>query len=191
MRQSEAIIQQAKEGDQRAFNRLVALWHHRIYNFAYKYFGGHDMAMEACQRTFIAVYRGLGRLNDVNRFKPWIYRITINMCHEEERKQGRRMVPLDNVSETGSQTIHLSSYGPERSMKQQELNRLLLEALNEINEEQRLVVIMKEYEGLKFREIAEALEVSENTVKSRMYYGLSALRKILTARNITKEVYYE
>ena len=61
----------------------------------------------------------------------------------------------------------------------------------EISEEQRMAVIMKEYEGMKFKEIANALEVSENTVKSRVYYGLTALRKILIAKNISKEVYYE
>jgi len=63
----------------------------------------------------------------------------------------------------------------------------LQEALLELNDEQREVVIMKEYEGLKFREIAEVLNISENTVKSRMYYGLDGLRKILEKRNINKE----
>ena len=57
----------------------------------------------------------------------------------------------------------------------------------ELSEEQREVVIMKEYEGLKFREIAEALHISENTVKSRMYYGLEALKRILERKNINKE----
>ncbi len=56
-----------------------------------------------------------------------------------------------------------------------------------INEDQRAVVIMKEYEGLKFREIAEALNISENTVKSKMYYGLESLKRILEKRNINKD----
>jgi RNA polymerase sigma-70 factor (ECF subfamily) len=59
--------------------------------------------------------------------------------------------------------------------------------LKELSEEQREVVIMKEYEGLKFREIAEVLNISENTVKSRMYYALDGLKKILDKNNITKE----
>ena len=57
----------------------------------------------------------------------------------------------------------------------------------ELSEEQREVVIMKEYEGLKFREIAETLSISENTVKSRMYYGLESLKKILERNKVTKE----
>ena len=76
---------------------------------------------------------------------------------------------------------------PERQLQQAELSDLLQKCLLEISDEQREVVIMKEYEGLKFREIAEALNISENTVKSRMYYGLDGLKKILEKKKITKE----
>ena len=68
------------------------------------------------------------------------------------------------------------------SYTERELADILQEALSELNAEQREVVIMKEYEGLKFREIAEVLNISENTVKSRMYYGLDGLRKILDTK---------
>jgi len=81
---------------------------------------------------------------------------------------------------------------PDTDFEKQELGVILHQALNKINEEQRIVVIMKEYEGFKFREIAEMLQISENTVKARMYYGLNALRKILEKWNINQEtVRYE
>jgi RNA polymerase sigma factor (sigma-70 family) len=79
------------------------------------------------------------------------------------------------------------SDNPERQLQQSELSEMLQQALMELNEEQREVVIMKEYEGLKFREIAEVLNISENTVKSRMYYGLDGLRKILERKQINKD----
>lgn len=191
MRHSEVIILKAQKGDNQAFNKLVALWYKRIYNLALKYFSGHDMAMEATQRTFISVHKSLPKLRDTERFKSWIYRIAVNVCHEEERKLKRQAMAIDGVAARENETIQMATYGPEKDLRQKELSSLLLEALKGINEEQRMVVIMKEYEGMKFREIAEVLEISENTVKSRMYYGLSALRKILENRNITKEVYYE
>ena len=190
MRHSEAIIIKAQNGDTQAFNKLVSLWYKRIYNLALKYFSGHDMAMEAAQRTFISVHKSLPKLRNVETFRWWIYRIAVNVCHEEERKLKRQAISIDGVAPE-AETIPMASYGPQQSIEQQELSKMLLDALAEINEEQRMVVIMKEYEGMKFREIAEVLEVSENTVKSRMYYGLTALKKILTERNITKEVYYE
>ena len=187
MRHSEAIILKAQNGDNQAFNKLVALWYKRIYNMAYKYFSGHDMAMEATQRTFIAVHKALPKLRDTERFKSWIYRIAVNVCHEEDRKLKRQAISIEGVPESEKDTIQIATYGPEKSLQQKELSNLLLQA----NEQQRMVVIMKEYEGMKFREIAEVLDISENTVKSRMYYGLTALRKILETRKITKEVYYE
>ena len=76
---------------------------------------------------------------------------------------------------------------PESQLHRTELADILQQALSELNAEQREVVIMKEYEGLKFREIAEVLNISENTVKSRMYYGLEGLRKILDRKNINKD----
>ena len=79
------------------------------------------------------------------------------------------------------------SENPERQLRHSELSDMLQKCLMELSVEQREVVIMKEYEGLKFREIAEALNISENTVKSRMYYGLDGLKKILERKNITKE----
>ena len=77
---------------------------------------------------------------------------------------------------------------PDASAHQRNLRDVLHRALQEIPEEQRVVVIMKEYQGLKFREIAEALELPINTVKSRVYYGLKALRKLFGEWNVTEEV---
>ena len=72
-------------------------------------------------------------------------------------------------------------------MQRKEAGKLVRMALKEINQDQRTVLIMKEYEGLTFREIAETLVISENTAKSRMYYGLKAMRKVLDKRNINEE----
>lgn len=76
---------------------------------------------------------------------------------------------------------------PDRQFQRNEVADILHAALMAINEDQRAVVIMKEYEGLKFREIAEVLNISENTVKSRMYYGLESLKRILEKQNINKD----
>jgi RNA polymerase sigma-70 factor (ECF subfamily) len=83
-------------------------------------------------------------------------------------------------------------FNPEKSFQQLELEQILYSSLRHLNEDQRTVVIMKEYEGLKFTEIAEALDASENTVKTRLYRGLKNLKDILESKNITKDtVHYE
>ena len=193
MEHSESLIIKARSGDEYAFNRLASLWYRRIYNFCYKYFGSHDAAMEATQKTFIAVHKSFHTLQSTDRFKSWLYRIALNKCHEEERgKFRKKMVSMFSSSEEGvtmqvAQVADSASSNADRKMLKKELAELVTKCLNELSSEQREVVIMKEYEGLKFREIAEALDISENTAKSRLYYGLTSLRKTMSKMNVTRE----
>jgi RNA polymerase sigma-70 factor (ECF subfamily) len=194
MMHSDALILRAKQGDQNAQGKLVQLWYKRIYNFGYKFLLDHDLAMEVSQQTFISMCRNLNSLQDVSRFKSWLYKIVVNYCREETRKaKAKKSISFDMVwNSEAENSPEWESSGkrfdnPEQQLQQAELSDILQEALRQLNEEQRAVVIMKEYEGLKFREIAEVLNISENTVKSRMYYGLDSLRKILISKNINKE----
>jgi RNA polymerase sigma factor (sigma-70 family) len=194
MMHSDTLITRARQGDQNAQGKLVQLWYKRIYNFSYKFFLDHDMAMEATQKTFISMCRNLAGLQDVARFKSWLYKIAVNYCREEaRRRKGSRSLSFDVVwnreaeDSPGWEGSGQRHHNPESQYHQSELSEILQEALLELNEEQREVVIMKEYEGLKFREIAEVLNISENTVKSRMYYGLDGLKKILEKKNLNKD----
>lgn len=194
MMHSDTLVTRAKDGDQNAQGKLVQLWYKRIYNFGYKFFMDHDLAMEISQKTFISMCKNLQSLQDNARFKSWLYKIAVNYCREETRKKkGDRSLSFDVVwNRDAEESPKWESSGqrydnPESQLQRVELADILQEALNELNVEQREVVIMKEYEGLKFREIAEVLNISENTVKSRMYYGLDGLRKILDRKNINKD----
>jgi len=194
MMHSDALIARAREGDKSAQGKLVQLWYKRIYNFGYKYFFDHDLAMEVAQRTFISMHNNIANLQDLSRFRPWMYTIAVNYCREELRKRkNRRAVSIDTLAPGEREDSYkweksnARHENPERQLRHSELSDLLQACLLELSEEQREVVIMKEYEGLKFREIAEALSISENTVKSRMYYGLEGLKKILERKNISKE----
>lgn len=194
MMHSDTLLTRAKEGDQGAQSKLVQVWYKRIYNFTYKFFLDHDMAMEVAQKTFISMCRNLASLQDNARFKSWLYKIAVNYCREEVRRnKNSRSLSFDvvwNSEAEDSPQWESSSQrhaNPEKQYQQQELADVMQKALMELNAEQREVVIMKEYEGLKFREIAEVLNISENTVKSRMYYGLDGLKKILERMNINKD----
>lgn len=193
MMHSDTLVDRAKTGDQTAQGKLVQLWYKRIYNFGYKFFLDHHMAMEVSQKTFISMCKNVQRLQDSGRFKPWLYKIAVNCCREEARKKkSSRSLSFDLVwNRDAEDSPSWESSGqrfdnPERQLQQLELSEILQKALAELSEEQREIVIMKEYEGLKFREIAEILNISENTVKSRMYYGLDGLKKILEKKNINE-----
>ncbi|HEY9116302.1 MAG TPA: sigma-70 family RNA polymerase sigma factor [Roseivirga sp.] len=199
MPQTNFLVKAAQQGDVIALNQLVKHWQKRIYNFAYKYFGDYDMAMDVTQRTFISMSKNIGSLKDESSFKSWLYRIASNYCHEEARTQSKKWVlPFMKVQAKDEQQgisntlSDVRNDNPEKAFGNEELKSLLKKALATLPDEQRMVVIMKEYEGLKIREIADAMDISENTVKSRLYYALGSLKKVLDQWNITKEtVHYE
>lgn len=180
-----------------AFNTLVWRWEKPMYNFILRYLGKRDEARDLTQQVFIKVYRNLARLKDRERFSSWIYQIAANLCRDViKQKRRRQSYSLETLRESGAleETAHAeltllpeAALHPDKVVSRNELKDILEKALQEIPEEQRIVVIMKEYHGLKFTEIAEALGVSVNTIKSRMYYGLSALKKILAQWQIDEE----
>ncbi len=177
------LIENFCAGDIAAFNRLVERWQKRIHRLAYRYFASHDVAAEITQKTFIKVYRKIDSLDDPLKFSSWIYRISNNLCLDEAKRAGRRRsAPLETL---GPRPVLKSK--ADRTVQQKELGSILQVALKQLPAEQRMVVIMKEYEDLKFNEISEILQENENTIKSRMYYGLRSLRKIFDQWNLEME----
>lgn len=150
----------------------------------------HDLAMEASQKTFISAFEKLDKLKDPAKFASWLYRIALNHCHGEERK--RKQWGLDQIHLSGQEGQQVKEQHPDRGPSPQDqllagdLGHWLKKALNQLPDDQRIAIIMKEYEGFTFREIAETLQQSENTIKSRVYYGLSSMRKFLTQCNINQ-----
>lgn len=184
---SKSLIEKSRKGDEHAYGKLVGLWFKRIYNFSLKYFADHDLAMEVTQLTFIVVYKKIDRLKDVDSFKYWLYTIALNNCREEDRRQKKKPWYSILVSEDAKQVE--SKYGhPELEYQKKEKEELVAELLKTLPEEQKTIVIMKEFEGMKFREIAETLNISENTAKSRLYYGLKALKKLLEKSELNYKI---
>lgn len=181
------LVQDFIGGNHQAFNVLISRWQNKIHRFAYRYFASSDDAAEITQKTFIKAYQKLETLDDASKFGSWLYRIANNLCLDELKRAGRRKSTSLEALKTAPQT-KLASSADEKLMRNEALV-LLHKALLQLPNDQRMVVIMKEYEGLTFREIAEILDESENTIKSRMYYGLRALKKTFDSWNINKEVF--
>ncbi|HEX9652908.1 MAG TPA: sigma-70 family RNA polymerase sigma factor [bacterium] len=190
------LIAKFLNGNIEAFNTLVWRWEKGLYNFVLRYIGDRETAKDVCQKSFIRAYQNLHRLRELERFSTWLYQIAVNVCRDELKAQRRRkMISLNNLEERGNgaeagvlQHLDDAQPHPESQANQRDLRELLAQALQEVPEEQRVVIIMKEYQGLKFTEIAEILETSVNTVKSRMYYGLTALRKVFKQWKIYEEM---
>lgn len=163
------------------------------HNFILRYAGSRDEARDLCQKTFVKAYRSLRRLRDPERLSSWLYQIATNVSRDAARSRNLHpTVSLDELSEEhpeglGAMADHERNR-PDAAAHDRDVRELLNQALQSIPEDQRVVVVMKEYQGLKFTEIADALQVPINTVKSRMYYGLSALRKLFDGWNISQEM---
>lgn len=176
------LIIRARQGDAAALNQLFTDWYRHVYNIAYRYFSDAERASEVSQQTFITVQQKLGQLKDPAGFRLWLYRTVINHCHSEARQARNRARRRERYQQINAPGV---APGPEVRYEKEEQAQYILAALQQLPEEQRTVLILKEYEGLKFREIAELLDLPENTVKSRLYYGLKALRHLFLTNKIT------
>jgi RNA polymerase sigma-70 factor (ECF subfamily) len=191
------LIQNYLVGDLGAFNRLVWHWEKPIYHFIFRMLGDPDISRELSQQTFIRVFKNLQKLKEPEKFRTWIYQIAANLCRDEIRKRQRSnsfsLEKLNADNENGAtlpqNLVSQPRHAPDIQWGQAEAREIIERALKKIPEEQRIVIIMKEYQGLKFTEIAEILNQSVNTIKSRMYYGLNALRKIFEQWEIQKEAF--
>lgn len=185
---NHTLIRQAQSGDRRALNQLFSQWYPRVYNMAYRYFHDEDLAADVSQQTFVAIQKSLPQLRDPQAFKAWLFRTAVNCCHSLSRRRLRQKASLEVISMQPGRSQPITPY---QELDRKERSQIVLAALQEIPDEQREVIVMKEYEGLKFREIAEILQLSENTVKSRLYYGLKAMRKLLEDCRLHKDLLYE
>ncbi|MBI4446497.1 MAG: sigma-70 family RNA polymerase sigma factor [Acidobacteria bacterium] len=182
-RSDENLLQLALQGDGASFGELTGRWQRKIYAFIYRYVGNREEARDLTQDTFTKAFENLERLADPARFSSWIYKIALNECRMRFRKQ-RHVTPvsLEDSSFREEQSTQLLPLSPEEALVEKEVVRVLKEVMENLPEEQRTVILMKEYQGLKFHEISEILDIPLSTVKSRMYLGLKTLRKLMEIR---------
>jgi RNA polymerase sigma-70 factor (ECF subfamily) len=149
MTDDRPLVESAIRGELYAFNQLMKSWHKRIFNFAYRYLNDYDEASEVTQQTFIKAYQAIGTLKDPGRFRAWLYIIASNGCRAHTRRAGRYATESLHAGDRGSSAWGQLPGGenPEKQLQCRDWERLLKRALAQIPEEQRLVIIMKEYEG--------------------------------------------
>jgi len=170
-----------QNGHRASFQVIADRWYPAIYRFAYSYFGNRDDAAEIAQKTLIKVHENIRSLKEVASFKSWIYRIANNLCLDEMKRAGRRKSEPLNLIPKEQQ---FSESTPALEIETKELNSLIQQALNQLPEEIRAVVILKQFEEMTFSEIGDVLQIPEGTAKTRMYKGLSQLGSILKQWNI-------
>jgi RNA polymerase sigma-70 factor (ECF subfamily) len=140
------------------------------------------------QETFLRAFRALPGFKGQAKFSSWLYRIALNLCRDWIRKQRRTPVV---AAPDGVDIIELASeQGPVESIEalvgRREMSRVVAEAMKTLPEEQRTAIVLKEYHGLTFQEIADLQGCPLSTVKTRLYQGLSVLRRHLESKGMTR-----
>jgi len=175
-RSDEELVEACQSGEASAFDILVARWEDRIRGAAFRFLGSEEEARDVAQEAFLKAYRALSSFKREARFSSWLYQIATNLCRDRlRRRRTRATVSLEALEETGPVMVETRPGAHERLLER-DLARAVRRAIDALPEEQREVVILKEYQELTFLEIAHALDVPVSTVKTRLYRGLDQLR---------------
>ena len=177
----EDLVARSRGGDLDSFNQLILRWERPIYALAYRVIGREEDARDVCQETFLRAFRALPGFKGQAKFSSWLYRIALNLCRDWMRRQRRS--PTVQLAEGVDPTELASERGPVESIEdlvsRRQLSTVVEEAMALLPEEQRSAIVLKEYHGMTFQEIADLQGCPLSTVKTRLYQGLSVLRRQL------------
>ncbi len=175
-------VESCLSGDGKAFELLVQRYEKKLYNVAYRITGDPEDAMDGTQSTFVKAFEKLHTFDPKYRFFSWIYRILLNesltMVHRKKKFEpwesdvvNRQALPSANPSETFDET---------------ETDQQIQDAMKTMNPDHRVVIVLKHFHGMSYREMAEIVGVPEKTVKSRLFTARQQLKEILVKQGIVR-----
>ena len=181
----EALMLQLQAGDLRSFDTLVRRWEKPLLNYCYRMVNDIGLAEDLRQEVFLRIYRAAKTYRPTAQFSTWMYRIATNVCLDTLAKQQHRKErsidsSLESESEDFDERLIDPSDTPDAVMLKKEIKDRVRSALVRLPEDQRVVVIMRHYNGMKFHEIAAIMERPISTIKSRMAAGMECLNQMLS-----------
>ena len=177
----QALIERVQHGDKKAFDLLVLKYQNRIMKVLSRYLYDQNEVQDMAQEAFIKAYRALPNFRGDSAFYTWLYRIAINTAKNHLVAAGRRP-PRDDIDAEEAEQFDAASglkeYAtPERMALRSELAGTIQNAIEELPEELRVAIVLRELEGLSYEEIAEAMECPIGTVRSRIFRARDAIDK--------------
>src|SRR5437762_12952651 len=180
----EELVARSIRGDADSFNELILRWERPIYALAYRTIGREEDARDVCQETFLRAFRALPAFRGQAKFSSWLYRIALNLCRDWMRRE--RRAPIVQAPEDVDLLEMAAAAEPSESIEtlvgRKDLTKAVERAMALLPEEQRTAIILKEYHGLTFQEIADLVGCPLSTVKTRLYQGLTVIRRELAKK---------
>jgi len=182
------LVRRARAGDQRAFGLLVERYQKKVYAVALGMVKDAEEAMDVSQEAFVKVHRYLDRFKGDSSFYTWLYRITTNTCIDVLRRRAvisQESVEYDDSVQLDLAEANLGALGsqvdasPARSALRRELGEKLEEALAQLPEKHRAILLLRELEGMSYEDLARTLEIPKGTVMSRLFHARAKVQRLL------------
>ncbi len=181
------LVKRVRGGDQRAFKLLVERYQRKVYAVALGMLKDKEEAMDVSQDAFVKVYKYLDHFKGDSSFYTWLYRITANICIDRIRKRGgAEHVEFDESVATDASEARIGALGsrlgtnPQKSALRRELAEKIQEALAQVPEKHRAILLLREIEGMSYEDLARTLEIPKGTVMSRLFHARTKVQKILS-----------
>ncbi len=179
-----AAIREFLDGKRRAFDTLVIRYKDRVFNMCYRMLGDYDEADDCAQDVFVRVYRSLAKFRFESKFSTWLYRITVNSCKNRlassSNRRRRSMVRINGCRDPDGEVsgIHVRDNvaSPSDAFERKERGRLIQNAVQSLPRAQRMVVVLRDIEGLPYDEISRLSGLNPGTVKSKLARARRKLR---------------
>lgn len=183
-RSDAELITRVLDGDTGAYRPLVERYQNRIHAMVFGMVRDGEEARDITQNAFIKAYQSLSTFRIESSFYTWLYRIAMNLAIDSVRKHKRRKTSSFDEAvaardeDGGILEVHHEE-SPQRALQRKQLQQRIFTALDELSDDQREVVLLREVEGLSYKEIAEAMDIPEGTVMSRLFYARKKLQQLL------------
>jgi len=170
------LIQEAKAGDARAFERLVALHERQVLRYAQRILLQRAAAQDAAQEVFLRLHKNLGAVDEERDLGAWLYRTTSNICYDVLRRT-KQDLAIEGIAEPADDALN-----PEELTDLAQQRRLVFSALRELTVREREVIVLRDLEGNSTAEVARILRIAEGTVRSQLSTGRIKIKNFVMAR---------
>jgi RNA polymerase sigma-70 factor, ECF subfamily len=181
-----SLLRRLRDRDERAFRELLELHRDRVYNITFRMLGNRAEAEDVAQEVFISVFKTIDQFREESKFSTWLYRVAVNHCKNRikylARRHDRDRDELDETSQQANGAVTgapVRAAQPDRALEGAQLERLLQEAIGNLDDDHRIVVVLRDIEDLSIEEICDITGLPDGTVKSRLHRARLALRKKL------------
>lgn len=180
------LLRRLRSRDERAFRELIDLYRDRVFNVTFRMLGDRAEAEDIAQEVFIAVFKTIDTFREESKFSTWLYRVAVNHTKNRikylSRRNDRNRTELDdNTADSDGPSLGstIRPTRPDRALEGAQMEQVLQGAIASLDEEHRVLVVLRDVEELSIEEICEITGIPDGTVKSRLHRARSALRKKL------------